>query len=278
MAADIDETTDSGTAEAASVAALVQQAKLATLGMLVAGVAHELNTPLGALHSNHDLLRRSLSRLHVILEDEVVTADELDEVRRIVGAVRGIVDVNDLAMNRMVQLVRDLRNFGRIDRADIDWVDLREGIESTIAILGAEARRVRLVAELGALPLVRCQPNRLNQVWMNLLLNAIQATPEGGRVTIRTRSTDAVVFVEVSDTGSGIAPEHVDHIFEPGFTTKSGRVSMGLGLAIVREIVQQHGGKIAVSSEPGMGTQFAVELPVAGPPESITGNKMGGKR
>src|ERR687891_1874606 len=227
-------------ANASTVAALVEQAKLATLGMLVAGVAHELNTPLGALHSNHDVLQRALARLHAILEDDVVEPHELAEVRRIVAAVRNIVDVNNLAMERMVQLVRDLRNFGRIDRAEIDWIDLHEGIESTIAILGQQARRVQISTDFGSLPLVRCHPHRLNQVWLNLLLNAVQATADGGRVTIRTSARDGTVHVEVGDTGSGIDAENLARIFEPGFSTKSGRVSMGLGLAIVREIVEQH--------------------------------------
>ena len=233
--------------------------------MLVAGVAHELNTPLGAMHSNHDVLQRALAKLHAILEDDVVEPHELDEVRRIVAAVRNILDVNNLAMERMVQLVRDLRNFGRLDRAEIDWIDLHEGIESTIAILGQQARRVQIVTELGALPPVRCHPHRLNQVWMNLLLNAVQATGDGGAVTIRTAVRGDTVRVEVADTGSGIPADTLQRIFEPGFSTKGGRVSMGLGLAIVREIIEQHGGRIAVVSEQNVGTTFTVDLPVAGP-------------
>jgi two-component system NtrC family sensor kinase len=255
-------------AQAVSVAALVEQARLASLGMLVAGVAHELNTPLGAMHSNHDVLQRALAKLHAILEDDVVEPSELDEVRRIVAAVRNILDVNNLAMERMVQLVADLRNFGRLDRADVDWVDLHEGITSTIAILGQQARRVQMVTEFGVIPLVRCHPHRLNQVWMNLLLNAAQATPDGGRVTIRTERRGAEVRVEVADNGSGIPAANLQRIFEPGFSTKGGRVSMGLGLAIVREIIEHHGGHIAVASELKVGTTFTVDLPIAGP----TGN------
>jgi two-component system NtrC family sensor kinase len=252
-------------ANAGSVAELVEQARLATLGMLVAGVVHELNTPLGAMHSNHDVLQRALAKLHAILEDDVVEPSELDEVRRIVAAVRNILDVNNLAMERMVQLVADLRNFGRIDRAEIDWVDLHEGITSTIAILGQETRRVHVATDFATIPLVRCHPHRLNQVWMNLLLNAVQATADGGRVTIRTQRRGDEVRVEVADTGSGIARANLQRIFEPGFSTKGGRVSMGLGLAIVREIVEQHRGRIAVTSEPNVGTTFTVDLPMAGP-------------
>ncbi|HSK18259.1 MAG TPA: HAMP domain-containing sensor histidine kinase [Longimicrobiales bacterium] len=254
-----------GTPGGESIAALVQQAKLATLGMLVAGIAHELNTPLGALHGNHDVLQRALHKLHAILEDEVVEPHELDEVRRIVAAVTSIVQVNELAMARMVQLVKDLRNFGRLDRADIDVVDLHEGIRSTIAIMGVHSRTVTIDTEFGVLPAVRCHPDRLNQVWMNLLMNAVHASPAGGRVHVRTHPLDAMVRIEIVDDGAGIPTENLERIFEPGFTTKSGRVGMGLGLAIAREVVQQHGGSIRVASERGVGTTFTIDLPVAGP-------------
>lgn len=253
-------------AEEASVASLVEQARLATLGMLVAGVAHELNTPLGALHSNHDVLQRALQRLHAILEDEVVTPDELEEVRRIVRAVRSVHDVNELAVDRMVRLVQNLRNFGRLDRAQVDWVDLHEGLESTLAILSHELRDLKVERVFGPLPAVRCHPDRINQVWMNLILNAAQATPAGGRIEVLTAAMDAGVRVCIADTGPGIPPDALGRIFEPGFTTKAGRIGMGIGLAITREIIEQHGGVIRVESELGAGARFIVDLPVTGPP------------
>jgi two-component system, NtrC family, sensor kinase len=125
-------------------------------------------------------------------------------------------------------------------------------------------------------PSIRCHPHRLNQVWMNLLVNAVQATPDGGTVTVRTAATETGVRVEVEDTGTGVSRENLERIFEPGFTTKSGRISMGLGLAITREVVQQHGGRIAVTSEPGVGTRFTVELPAAGPPVQDADSMTGG--
>jgi two-component system, NtrC family, sensor kinase len=240
----------------------VNEARLATLGMMVAGLAHEINTPLGALNSNHDVLRRALVKLQDILADEVVEPHELEEVRRIVRAVDGILRVNDMAVERMSGLVRSLRNFGRVDRAEIDFADLHEGIDSTLAILAHELRPVSVHREYGELPPVECQPQQINQVFMNLLMNARQATPEGGSITIRTTSLPDGVEVRISDTGVGIAREHAGRIFDPGFTTKGGRIGMGLGLPICRQIVDRHGGRLSVESEPGAGAAFTLRLPL----------------
>ncbi|MEJ2678077.1 MAG: ATP-binding protein [Gemmatimonadota bacterium] len=243
-------------------AELVGSAKMATLGQLVAGIAHEINTPLGALNSNYDVIRRALDRLQEILEDEVVDADELADVRRIVRAIDGVENTNDMAVERMVQLVGSLRSFGRPDRAEIDRVDLHEGIESTLQILRHEIRNIDVHRQYGELPPVECYPGQLNQVFMNLLVNAVHAMPDGGTITVRTRAEDDHVFVEIEDTGTGIAGANLKRIFEPGFTTKGSRVGMGLGLLIVRQIVDRHGGQIGVESEPGRGTTFTITLPV----------------
>jgi two-component system, NtrC family, sensor kinase len=229
---------------------------------MVAGLAHEINTPLGALNSNHDVLRRALVKLQDILADEVVEPHELEEVRRIVRAVDGILRVNDMAVERMSGLVRSLRNFGRVDRAEIDFADLHEGIDSTLAILAHELRPVSVHREYGELPPVECQPQQINQVFMNLLMNARQATPEGGSITIRTTSLPDGVEVRIADTGVGIAREHAGRIFDPGFTTKGGRIGMGLGLPICRQIVDRHGGRLSVESEPGAGAAFTLRLPL----------------
>lgn len=238
-------------------------ANLQTLGMLVAGIAHELNTPLGALQSNHDVLNRALARLSTILEDDRVDENELAEVRRVFRAVGEIARVNTLAVERMGQIVTGLRSFGRLDRAEIDTVDIHEGLESTLALLRHEmGGRVELLRDYGSLPAVECYPHQLNQLFMNLLLNAIQAVREQGTVTIRTRAVDAGVAIEISDTGVGIPPENLGRIFQPGFTTKNSRVGMGMGLLICRRIVEQHDGTIEVRSAPGGGTTFVVGIPL----------------
>jgi signal transduction histidine kinase len=245
------------------LAALVNSAKLATLGMLVAGVAHELNTPMGALNSNHDTLKRALVRLQDILADEVVEPAELNEVRRVVAAIAGVLRVNDLAIDRMRQLVTSLRSFGRPDQAELDRVDLHEGIEAALAILRHELKdRIDVQRQFGSLPDVECYPQQLGQAFMNLLMNAVQAIPDRGTITVRTAARDGAAIIEIEDTGTGIKPEHLQRIFEPGFTTKGSRVGMGLGLLITQQIIEQHNGRITVQSTLGQGTTFTVSLPV----------------
>ena len=251
---------NSPTAEA--TAREITQARLASLGILVAGIAHELNTPLGAIHSNHDVIERALLKLGDILEDEVVTPDELDEVRRVVRATESVLRTNGIAVDRMVKLVQSLRNFGRPKASEARAVDLHEGLEGTLVLLGHALRDIEVVRDFGDLPEVSCHPNRINQVFMNIVHNAAQAMPGGGSLTIRTRSEAERVHVRVEDTGRGIPAEVLGEIFEPGFTTKGERIGMGLGLAIALQIVHQHGGDISVESEPGRGTAFDVYLPL----------------
>jgi two-component system, NtrC family, sensor kinase len=249
----------------AALAEVVNQAKLATLGMLVAGFAHEVNTPLGAINSNHDVLRRALVKLQDILEDEVVEPHELEEVRRIVRAVDGVLKVNDIAVERMTTLVRSLRTFGRLDQARLGWSDLHEGIDATLAILAHELIDVRVQREYGDLPRVRCHADQLNQVWSNLAQNAIRAMPDGGALTVTTAPDGENVRITFADTGRGMSPEEQEHLFDPGFTTKVNRVGMGLGLLITRQVVDHHQGQILVESEIGAGSRFTIVLPVNGP-------------
>jgi two-component system, NtrC family, sensor kinase len=264
-------------AEGDDLAEAITQARLATLGMLVAGLAHEINTPLGAINSNHDVLRRALNKLQVILEDEVVEPHELEEVRRIVRAVDGILRVNDMAVERMSELVRSLRSFGRLDRADLDFADLHEGIDSTLAILAYELKGVTIIRDYAALPLVECHPHQINQVFMNLIMNARQATSDGGSITIRTAASGDQVTVRVEDTGSGITPDVLQRLFQPGFTTKGSRIGMGLGLVICRQIIERHGGRISVRSEAGEGAEFTVALPTRQRASAETQSDSGGE-
>lgn len=248
------------------LATAVNADRLATLGMLMAGIAHEINTPLGALASNHDVVKRSLSRLHDILEDDVVDEDELVEVRKIVRALNGTLRVNDLAVERVLELVGSLRSFGRPDRAEVDRADVVEGIETALTLLRHKiGDGIVVERDLEPLPPIECFPVEVNQVFMNLLLNAVQALEEHsdgrGTVTIRTRPAEDGVRVEVEDDGPGMTPEVLDRIFEPGFTTKGARVGMGLGLIITRQIVDRHGGTLSVESAPGEGTTFSVFFP-----------------
>lgn len=241
----------------------VQSARLASLGMLVAGVAHELNTPLGAIHSNRDTLRRAAARLADLLAAGRLGPEELRQMQELVENVAGVIRVDDTAVDRIVGLVTHLRSFGRPDEAEGKVVDLHEGLESTLALLRHVIRdRIEIRREYGPLPAVECYSNQINQVFMNLLLNAAQAIRGRGTITLRTRLAGAQVVVEIEDTGVGIAPEHLDRIFDPGFTTKGSRVGMGLGLLISHQIVERHGGHIDVRSEVGRGSVFRVWLPL----------------
>jgi two-component sensor histidine kinase len=243
-------------------------------------VAHEMNTPLGSLHAGHDTFRRALRRLQEILADERVDPDELEEVRRIVRAVDKIATTQDLAFERLTRIVAELRNFGRPDRAEVSVVDLHEGLESTLALLAHELRgRIEVERRYGELPPVECHPHRLNQLFMNLLVNAIHAIEGDGTIIVRTASRGDEVSVAIEDSGVGIPEKDVQRIFEAGFTTKDARKGMGLGLLISRQIAHQHGGRIDVRSRPGEGSTFTVTLPVRPPTPAATGGqgrRMGG--
>jgi two-component system, NtrC family, sensor kinase len=255
-------------------AELVGSAKLATLGNLIAGVAHEINTPLGALHSNHYTIARALERLQEILEDEVVDEHELADVRRIVKAIDGVTGTNNMAVDRMVKLVDSLRTFGRVDRSDMDVTDLHEGLESTLAILSHELRdRIEVVKEYGSLPRVECYPNQVHQVFMNVIVNAIQAIRGRGTITIRTRHEGNEVAVVIEDTGVGMSEETMSRIFDPGFTTKGSRMGMGMGLLITNRILERHGGRLRAESEEGIGSTFTIHLPLRLPEKAKAGRE-----
>jgi len=164
---------------------------------------------------------------------------------------------------RIHSIIGDLRTFSRMESEDFREIDIHSQIDLALSLLQNEYRgRLEIVKDYGELPPVECHPGRLNQVIMNLLLNACQAISGEGEVLIRTRSEGKTVSIEVKDNGEGIDPMHVDRIFEPFFTTKPVGKGTGLGLSISYAIVQQHGGAIEVDSEKGRGTRFLVRLPV----------------
>ena len=256
----------------AAQARLVQQAKMASLGQLVAGVAHEVNTPLGAVVSNNDLFVRCFTRLRRRVDELGLGADPV--VARDLGAVTELLEVTRIACERIMNIVRELRVFARLDEADRKSIDLHEGLESTLVLINHLIKgRIEVRREYGKLPPVECHPNQINQVFMNLLVNACQALPEtgGGVITLRT-AHDAEgrrVMVAISDNGSGIPRDVLGRIFDPGFTTKGAGVGTGLGLSICYQIVEAHGGEIVVESQVGRGTTFTIWLPEA--PEGATG-------
>ena len=243
-------------------AALVQSEKMASLGSLVAGVAHEINTPVGSINSNSDVMVRGMAKLRDILAPDSPNARNNQELRRILDILEGIGKINKTACERIVGIVRSLRSFARLDEAERKKVDLHQGLESTLTLVHHELKnRVEVIRDFGEIPEIDCYPNQLNQVFMNILVKASQAIEGGGTITVTTRHPGENITVAFSDTGTGISPENVHKIFDPGFTTKGVGVGTGLGLAICYKIVEEHRGSIEVESELGRGTTFTVRLP-----------------
>ncbi len=259
---------------------LVQSEKLASIGQLAAGVAHEINNPIGYVHSNIGTLDKYVGDLLGLLEHyqrvESGIADPV--VARAVREHRQEVDLEFLkedvltlvqesreGITRVKKIVQDLKDFSHVDHSpDWQWADLHQGLESTLNIVANELRyKADVVKDYGPLPEVECLPSQLNQVFMNLLVNAVHAMgPQRGTITLRTGVAGERVWLEFSDNGSGIAPEIQDRIFEPFFTTKPVGKGTGLGLSLAYGIIQKHHGSITVHSELGKGTSFRIELPV----------------
>lgn len=242
-------------------AQLIQTEKLASLGQLVAGVAHEVNTPLGAIKSNNDTSLRALHRLEVALRAE---APNLSEANQLLERLLGMSHVSEDAIERITTLVRGLRSFARLDQAEEAEVNLHDGLSSTLTLLRHELKgRVEVHCDFGDLPQIRCCPNQLNQVFLNVLNNASQAIDGSGRIMVVTRHHPPdEVTVQVKDNGKGIPQKDMPRIFDPGFTTKGVGVGTGLGLSIVHKIMERHGGHIHVESQQGAGTTVTLRLPL----------------
>jgi len=233
-----------------------------SLQQLMAGLAHELNTPLGAIRSNRDVLQRAIGRLQEILADETVDDAEIDQIRGLVKTLDEVIEIDQIAVDVISELVASARRLWHTDEAAKRRIDLHKVLDSTLLLLGHELKhRIEVVKEYGDLPEVECFPGQLNQVFMNLLLNASQAIAERGTITIRTRGSDGDAVVEIGDSGAGIAAGDLDRIFDVGFTTKQTKSGMGLGLGLCKEIIERQGGRIEVESVPGEGSTFRVVLP-----------------
>lgn len=245
------------TREQQLAAQLIQAEKMAALGLLVAGVAHEINTPMGAIHSNNDIMNRAVGRIRKALGESPER-----EVGRLLDILEQVCKNNEIATERIMHVVRSLKNFARLDEAERKRVNIHEGIESTLTLMQNQLNsRIRIEKDFGELPEIECHPNQLNQVFMNILANAAQAIPQRGTIRIRTRAANDQVKVAISDTGVGISVEDLPKIFDPGFTTKGVGIGTGLGLSICYKIVQDHGGTIEVENAK-TGTTFTIVLPI----------------
>lgn len=259
---------------------LLQSEKMASIGQLAAGVAHEINNPIGYVNSNlgslEGYLKQLLQVIHVYQKAERAIGDPAvlshilatkkdAELEFVMGDVFALLSESRQGISRVGKIVQDLKDFSHVGSPD-EWslADVHEGLESTINIVNNEIKyKAELMKDYGVLPQIECLPSQLNQVFMNMLVNAAHAIEARGTISIRTTLRDErEVCIEISDTGRGISPEHVTRIFDPFFTTKPVGKGTGLGLALSYGIVQKHEGRIEVASELGRGTTFRVILPV----------------
>jgi signal transduction histidine kinase len=266
---------------------LVQTEKMSSLGQMVAGIAHEINTPLAYTRSNTVLVESQLGQIDqlvlacaqqadYLLSDQEIDEDQLaeqisqvailaQEMRRdkTIDEMRELLQNNANGLDTIADLVSNLKNFSRLDRQQVASVDLNAGLESVLIIARNELKyKVDIIKDFGKLPTVRCSPSQINQVFLNLIVNAAQAIEQQGTITLRTSASKSHVKIEIADTGKGIPDEVLPNIFDPFFTTKDIGEGTGLGLSIAYRIVQQHGGSLNVESAPGQGTKFIMTLPL----------------
>lgn len=257
---------------------IIHQEKMASIGQLAAGVAHEINNPMGYITSNLTSLARYSEKLSQFLElqekilqecsDEatkvaIIEQKKLLKIDFVIKDIEGLVADSLEGAGRVTRIVQDLKSFSRSDSDRAILSNLNECIKSTINIVRNEIKYVaELDLQLGDILQLICYPQQISQVIMNLLVNAAHAISERGVITVATVQKDDVIEITVADNGCGIAPENMKKIFEPFFTTKEIGKGTGLGLAISADIVRKHGGELLVTSELGKGTKFTVRLPV----------------
>ncbi|MDC8760081.1 ATP-binding protein [Janthinobacterium fluminis] len=264
---------------------LLQSEKMASIGQLAAGIAHEINNPVGFVNSNMGSLQGYVTTLFGVIEQYEQAIGMLKgnpEIGARMAQIREGADlaflkddVNDLVkesmdgLKRVRDIVQSLKDFSHVGETEWQIADLHHGLDSTLNIVSNEIKyKATVEKQYGVLPQVKCLASQLNQVFMNLLVNAGHAIKERGTITIRTGCANDWVWIEVGDTGGGIPPENLTRIFEPFFTTKPVGSGTGLGLSLSYGIVTKHGGKIEVASEVGKGTRFTIRLPVH-PPASL---------
>ncbi|PTB20150.1 hypothetical protein C9I57_13685 [Trinickia symbiotica] len=256
---------------------LLQSEKLASIGQLAAGVAHEINNPIGFVSANLNTLKPWIRGLLQVAAAQEAIVGQLDATTRaellqawqdadldfVREEIMALIDESIDGARRVHRIVQDLRDFSRPGSEDWAHADLHAGLESTLNVVNNELKyKATIVREFGELPHVECIPSQINQVFMNLLVNAAQAIPHRGTITIRTYAADDIVSIEIADDGVGIPTEVVGRIFDPFFTTKPVGQGTGLGLSVSLSIVKRHGGRIEVATAPGQGAVFIVILPV----------------
>jgi C4-dicarboxylate-specific signal transduction histidine kinase len=258
---------------------LLQSEKMASIGQLAAGVAHEINNPVAYVNSNLTILQTYVADLLKMLstyeqdEGELTTATqeklaqmkqkiEVDFIRNDIGK---LMSESIQGLQQVRRIVLDLKDFSHVGESEKRWTNIERGLDSTLNVVWNELKyKAEVIKAYGNIPEIECIPSQINQVFMNLLMNAVQAIEEHGVITIRTGQEGENIWLEVEDTGKGIEPQNMNRIFDPFFTTKPVGKGTGLGLSVSYNIVQKHGGKIELRSEQGKGTAFKVTLPRQG--------------
>ena len=268
---------------------LVQQEKMASIGQLAAGVAHEINNPVGFIRSNLNTLGKYLQRLneHIeSLEQVIANSDREDLIQQAKESRRKkklnviLEDASELieesveGTNRVSVIVQNLKSFSRVDDAGFHWADLHECLEASLSIAWNEIKyNSQIEKDYGDLPQVFCNPQQLNQVFLNLLVNAAQAIAQHGTITIKTWVDEQWAHIAIKDTGCGMNDEVKSRIFDPFYTTKEVGKGTGLGLSICYDILSKHHGLISVDSALGQGTVFYLQLPLQPPEEMVAVGK-----
>jgi two-component system, NtrC family, sensor kinase len=257
---------------------LVQSEKMASLGQLTAGVAHEINNPINFVSANIKPLKDDVEDLLkcITMYDEQIAASQLEhhfeplrlfqkklDMKMLVDEINGLLKGIEVGAARTTEIVKGLRNFSRLDQSDLKKANINEGIESTLVLLHSFYKdRITVVKNFGEIPEIDCYPGQLNQVFMNILSNSIQAIDEQGMITITTALLPDQLMISIIDNGHGMSEEVRKKIFDPFFTTKEVGKGTGLGLSITYGIIEKHNGKIEVKSEIGKGTEFIIYLPL----------------
>lgn len=246
-------------------AQLIQSEKMTALASLIAGLTHEVNTPIGVLRSNLDISRRACEKIARELEggSETGSPGRSDAFSRSLHILRDCTAAMTSASERIAFLIENLKKFVHLDQAEFQETDVHEGIESTLELLRPRLNTgIRVIKNFGDLPRIKCYPNELNQVFMTLLVNAVEAIEKEGKIFIDTRRVGRFVQIRIRDTGRGIPADKIDKIFEIGFSQKDARIRMRIGLPMCYNVVRKHNGQIVVASAVGEGTTFAISLPV----------------
>jgi AhpD family alkylhydroperoxidase len=248
----------------ATQAQLVQSEKMAGLGKIVSGFVHELNTPIGAIKGAVDVYARSVSNIQSLLE-ESQSIDEIkssNQLQKSIKCLEDNINVTMAASERIAHITDSLKSFAKLDESAFQKACIHEGLDSVLTLLENKTKdRIKIEKDYGSVPMIYCYPSDLNQVFMHLLTNAVEATRGKGTIGIRTFVQDENVHVEITDTGIGILPDQKEGIFDPNFKKDGSRVRTGLGLFTSYNIVQNHKGHIEVETEVGQGSTFTVILP-----------------